>query len=531
MIQNFKALLDSRGTGSRAFLVFVAGLFSGLSFAPLSVVFFWPLAGALTLYYIFNSTTWRGRLAVSFLFNYGSMLSSLYWISIAPTVDPAFYFLIPFALFLLPAFAATFGTAALFIAGFFRHTPIAFAALTASSWMFFEWRRSIDLTGFSWNRAGMIWAEDPTALQIASLGGIPLLSFITIVVTCALFLMLSKHARLGGWVLAAILVPLHLFGAIRLWQNPLNTQAFIEDVRVRLVQANIPKNTLSGALILEQHLELSLKSSTEGISHVIWPEGSTRDFLDTNSNLRDYISAELSPVPFSLIFGRRMADDNVLNLTRKNAHLSAYLIDNSNSAFDTYDKVKLVPFGEYIPYESFFSWLGFYSLTSQFINRLPGEGPETLSLSSGPKIGVMICYDSLNSGRIVNQGNRPDFLVAITEDAWFIDSRSKLLARTPGPYQHLSEARIRAVEEGLSIARSSNPGVTGVIDPLGRIASPTLKLNDQGFLDKSIPKALKPTLYSSFGPNLIYVSLCILPLGVFALSIFRSPTRARREIS
>ncbi len=536
MTQALSCWLLARGGRARAGLTFLAGLGAGLAFVPVSLIPLWPLGAAITLFYLFHARTRAGRLAPSFLFCYGQMISGLYWVSLAPTVSPSFYFLIPLALIVLPAFAALFGTAALFVASWFRRDPAAFACAAVAAWLVFEWRRGIDLTGFAWNRAGMVWAGEPLTLQLAALGGIPALSFVTLVVSAGLFLMLVARARLGGALIAGALLPLLLFGAYRLASVPQADLPPVPDVKVRLVQANVTKNTWDGAAVLDQHLRLSQAAPLSGVSHVIWPEGSVRDFPDANLPLRRYMADQLAPAPYSLVFGRRTpdttTDPNAQTMQPRAAHLSAYLIDHRSLEFDTYDKSKLVPFGEYIPYKFIFDRLGFAALTGQFLDRVPGSGPKTLQVGNSARIGAFICYDSINTGRLVDPADRPDFLVTLTEDAWYILPAVPVLAKTPGPYQHLAEARVRAVEEGLSIARASNPGISGVIDPLGRLASATLGLNESGYLDALIPAALGPPLYSRIGPDRFYLLLtAVAILAAFGFFQASSPAKARRAVS
>lgn len=508
--------LAERRPRTRLALTFLSGLLAGLAFAPLYLVPLWPLGFALTLALIYQAQRWHMRLALSFLFSYGYMLTGLYWVSIAPTASPEFYFIIPFALLLLPAVTAIFGTLALFFAGFWRGNALSYGFFASGLWMFFEWRRGIDLTGAAWNRVGMIWTWDALPIQVAALGGIPLLSGLTVLCGLAIFLFIMGNRRLGAGLLIAPLLFVFVFGAVRLWTIPLDTQETLPDVQVRLVQANIPKNTFNGTFVYEEHLRRSQSRSLEGISHVIWPEGSIRAHLDLEPQIRADLAARLSPAPFSLVFGRRSADPELGVEARFGGptHLSAYLIDHETLDYAAYDKTQLVPFGEYVPYTAVFERLGFSALTGNFLGRVPGAGARTLTLPGSASVGVFICYDSLFSGRIVDPENRPEWLATITEDAWYILPDIAWLSRTPGPYQHLAESRLRAVEEGLSVARASNPGVSLVYDPYGRQWSGRLPLNTAGSIDSTIPKPLRRTLFSRLGYHQTYVSLVVLFLLV-----------------
>lgn len=519
------AALSARSVGTRALVVFVAGLLAGLAFAPTYLIALWPLGFALTLGLLYGAQTWPMRLWLSFLFAYGSMVSSLYWIALAPTADPQFYWTIPFALLLLPAVAALFGTLALFLASFWRRDPLSFGLLASAAWLFFEWRRGLDLTGFAWNRTGMIWTADPLLMQAAALGGVALLSLVAVLVGVGFFWLLFGRTRLGLGLVLALPALLIGFGAVRLAQAPQSGLETIPGVKVRLVQANIPKNTWDSGFVFNEHVRHSTRRPLDGISHVIWPEGSIRDYIDLNPALAPTVANALQGAPYSLTFTRRAVDADMGR--QAGTHLSAILLDHESLDYAAYDKSHLVPFGEYIPYSRFFGRLGFAAMTNLVGQRVPGGGPVTLQTGDGTKIGVFVCYDSIYSGQIIDQSNRPDWMVTLTEDAWYILPEVPIFAKTSGPYQHLAEARLRAVEEGLSLARASNPGISGVIDAFGRSWGPYLPLGQAGTLDSTIPKKIDRTPYSRLGPTICYGILILfcLKLGVVLHLFARLPAK------
>lgn len=479
----------------RGLLVFVLGLLSALAFAPTYIIPLWPLAFGVTLALLFQTDGWRGRLWLAFLFNYGSMLTGLYWASLAPATFPGLGFMVPLALLLLPAAMALFGTLALFIASFWRRDALAFAGLVGALWLFFEWRRSIDLTGPGWNRVGMIWTADPMLMQIGSVGGVFLLSAFAVLMGLGIFWALVGKYRLGIAAFIGVPVALVAFGLARLLPNPLDGQEALDGVQVRLVQANIPKGGGGTALdILEEHMVWSTRQPVDGLSHVIWPEGSIRYDVDRREDVRAYLFNAFGEDVQPLVYGRRTSDDGLAS------HVSVYLLDPKADEWAAYDKLNLVPFGEYIPLRGILGRFGFQTITGGFLDRRPGDGPKTLRTSPGDLgVGVFICYDSLYTGQVVDQTDRPAWLATITEDAWYIEPSISWLAKTPGPYQHAAESRLRAVEEGLSVARASNPGLSLVYDPYGRVWSGVVGLNKQGYVDSSIPVPLSRTIYSRLG--------------------------------
>ena len=501
----------------RGGLTFVLGLLSGLAFAPIYLIPLWPLAFGVTLALLYTTPGWRGRLWLAFLFNHGAMLSGFYWIALAPATFPGLEFMVVLALILLPAVLGVFGTLALFIGSFWRRDPLSFAGLMAALWLFFEWRRGIDLTGPGWNRVGMIWTADPTLMQLGAFGGVFVLSALAVLTGLGVFWALMGRGPLGLSVLVGVPVLLLSFGLARLGLAPLDSQETLAGVNIRLVQANIPKGGGGSAQdILDEHIYWSTTRPTDALSHIIWPEGSVRYNLDRRPDVRAALYAALGPNVRPLVYGRRDADGGV------GTHVSAYLLDPKTDTWDAYDKINLVPFGEYIPWRGVLSSLGFQTLTGGFLDRQPGHGPRTLRVGSGRResvgqgagavdlgVGVFVCYDSIYTGLIVDRADRPAWLATITEDAWYIEPSIPWLAKTPGPYQHAAEARLRAVEEGLSVARASNPGLSLVYDPYGRIWTGTVGLNKRGSIDSTIPVPLPPTPYSRLGPTWS-VWLCIL---------------------
>jgi apolipoprotein N-acyltransferase len=176
-----------------------------------------------------------------------------------------------------------------------------------------------------------------------------------------------------------------------------------------------------------------------------------------------------------------------------------------------YDKHHLVPFGEYVPFRHFMAKIGFEKLSHFRGSFDTGPGPATLHVKGMPPVGPLICYEVIFPREAVVPGDRPDWLVNITIDTWF--------GTTSGPYQHLAQARLRAVEQGLPLARSANNGVSAMIDPYGRLLD-TLPLDTQGVIDARLPAALPPTLYARLGDGFVL----FLGILLFLLSAWRSPS-------
>ncbi|MCE9523807.1 MAG: apolipoprotein N-acyltransferase, partial [Alphaproteobacteria bacterium] len=188
---------------------------------------------------------------------------------------------------------------------------------------------------------------------------------------------------------------------------------------------------------------------------------------------------------------------------------SMAVVSGDGRALATYDKAHLVPFGEYLPLFQLLEPLGITKLTGGSGGYTPGAGVRTLEVRGTPSFGVLICYELIFPGAVVERGRRPQWLVTMTDDSWF--------GPWTGPYQHLGIAKIRAAEEGVSIVRAANTGVSAIIDPYGRVIT-SLGLDRAGFLDGTLPKPLKQTIFSQVGDLLFGLML----LGIAGVGLFFS---------
>ena len=197
------------------------------------------------------------------------------------------------------------------------------------------------------------------------------------------------------------------------------------------------------------------------------------------------------------------------------AYNSVYVIDHAGSILSIYDKVHLVPFGEYLPFQNLLERIGLMQLTKIQGGFIPGDRRRALSVPRAPNFLPLICYEIIFPGEAVPRGERPGWLLNLTNDGWF--------GLSAGPYQHFQQARMRAIEEGLPLVRAANTGISAVIDPLGRVVA-SLPLATEGVLDSALPGALPPTTYARFGDGPAGLIVAIAGLLVIRL---RSRTHAR----
>jgi apolipoprotein N-acyltransferase len=245
-----------------------------------------------------------------------------------------------------------------------------------------------------------------------------------------------------------------------------------------------------------------------GVTHLIWPE-SAFPFLLTEQPVALAAIADLLPPGATLITGGARGDRGTGRLVVYN---SIYVLDDRADVLATYDKVHLVPFGEYLPFGEILRRLGLRQLIALPSGFTPGAGLHSLNVPNAPVMGPLVCYEVIFPGAVIAPGMRPGWLVNVTNDAWYRD--------TPGPYQHLQQARVRAVEEGLPLVRAANSGISAIVDPHGRLVA-SLPFGRVGVLDGGLPQALSPTLYARFGDRIFFIMLVATLALLAAGAVYR----------
>jgi apolipoprotein N-acyltransferase len=502
-------ILNSLSFRVRALLVFAAGAVMALSMPPTA---WWPLLFfGLSFFYILLSPIkgWRAFF-LGWLFGLGYFLVGLYWIGNALLVPGnTFLWVWPLAVLGLPVGLAIFTGAGCWLAARLADlkTWRGYAALIVCL-IFVEWLRGHIFTGFPWNLYGYGWAGHLPMVQSVSLFGVYGLTLLTIA-WCTLpgFLLASGQSRkVVSFSTIVLLLSLGCFygwGWNRLNTNPPQSR---DDVIVRVVQPNIPQDEKWDRELQVQNLQKIVRqSSADFISGktyaVIWPETAISDYVAKDKNAADFIrdSIFLPGRHGFLISGVLRHEEDPDGKPRYSNSLVAY--DTNLTPVATYNKSHLVPFGEYIPFQKFIP----LKPVVQFSGFTPGDGIETQLVSGLPSFSGLVCYEVLFPGFVAEKTPRPEWIINVTNDSWYGDS--------PGPYQHLTKAVYRAVEEGLPLARAANTGVSAFIDSYGRIES-KIGYNKTGYIDVALAKpALNATLYTQ------HKDLFVLMTGL-ALLIF-----------
>jgi len=274
-------------------------------------------------------------------------------------------------------------------------------------------------------------------------------------------------------------------------------------VRLRIMQPNVQQdekfNPSAKQKVMNHYLELSDRATgpqldgLRGVTHLIWPESAFPFLLTREPDALAQI-ASLLPQGTVLITGGVRAAEPSTDAKVTRAYNSIYVIEHDGSIVSIYDKVHLVPFGEFLPMQEFLERLGLMQLTKVPGGFVAGDRRRVMDVPRAPRMLPLICYEIIFPGEAVPDGQRPGWLVNLTNDGWFGPSS--------GPYQHLQQARVRAIEQGLPLVRAANTGVSAVVDPLGRVIG-SLSLGIEGVLDASLPRPIEATVYARMGDALV----------------------------
>ncbi len=494
--------------------LFLLGVIASFAFAP---YFYTPLmaialSGLLVFIYL-GQGRWQG-FTDGWWFGFGHFVSGLYWISESfanqPSVPDA---LGPLAVLLLSAGLAFFPALAGFVTNRLARRGPQLLLVFAVTLGVVEWLRGHLFTGFPWNPMAAIWSGSPIMMQPLAFIGTYGLGVLTVLLLASPVLLIPGIGGRRGWVITLVAgVMLAAWAGSGAWRLSANPTTWVAETTLRLVQPNIPQMQKWDRMQARQNFAdyLSMTGSLpfpDGQLIVVWPETAIIDADFDRTMGRRAIIAHMLPENGHLITGaprRFLSDDNDWMVAN-----SLFVLNHDGAIVGQYDKHHLVPFGEYLPARDLLSIFGLKKLTDGSLDFTSGAGVTTLDLPDLPAISPLICYEVIFPGSVVDSNNRPGLLVNITNDAWF--------GTSIGPHQHFAQSRMRAVEEGIPLARAAGTGISAVIDPFGRIIT-RIPLDVRGVADASLPQALnKRTAYSLIGewPLLLMV---LLVTGVVILN-------------
>ena len=524
----------------RILIAFLAGAGSVLALPPANV---WPapfVTFPILLWLVDGAAAGRlggvwAAASAGWWFGFGYFLTGLYWIGNAFLVDAKMFgWLLPLAVIGLPAWLALYTALALAFArliwtrGASRVLALAIALTLA------EWLRGHLFSGFPWNTFAYALISPLWLAQGASLIGIWGLTFLAVAIYASPAVLADDRADTARpWLVVAmalsVVLALGIFGAARLATFPTTYEA---GVRMRIMQPNLAQdakfNLSQKNQVLSRYIALSDRSSgpqSTGVRDatlLIWPESAFPFFLTREPDALAQIAAFLRPTTV-LITGGIRPPETAATAPITRAYNSIYVIGPDGSILSVYDKVHLVPFGEYLPFQSVLERLGLSQLTRVRGGFFAGSRRRNLRVPGAPDALPLVCYEIIFPGDsvprsarpgwvydhigrylgwpfVAGSGERPGWMLNLTNDGWF--------GLSAGPYQHLQQARVRAIEEGLPLIRAANTGISAVIDPLGRVIR-SLPLGTEGVIDSPLPRALQPTPYARLGDWMLGAMLAL----------------------
>lgn len=484
----------------------IAGTLISFAFAP---TFFLPLILGLGVlsYHVCISDNPKKAAILGFYFGVSHFVISLHWVSFAVLLyAKELWWLLPFSIFGLPCVIAVFIALSCFAAHFFRESKY-YDLYFAISWIFFEWLRSWIFTGFPWNQVGYTLSFSTSLVQGASIFGVLGLSLIVVYIASGLRHLLSDQTILKKHIIVSIIIfaLIMIFGLARL--NNLSDVGNT-NLSIRLVQANIQhQDQLSTNQFIDNlktHIDLS--QGYGSLFHprlVIWPESSVPTFIN-NQNLLHIISSFLTPEQ-TLITGSAHKDGEA-------QYVGMYGINYLGEIIFGYNKIHLVPFGEYLPIKDNLPKIISNKLSKMLekiidLNYSKGSIGQTIKVDNFI-IKPLICYESIFPHEVKTKD--ADFILSITNDNWF--------GHSAGPYQHFYITAMRAIENGVPIIISANNGISAIIDPLGRILKQT-QIDTQTYLDGYVPNKLQTSnLYTSYHK---IITIGFLIVALFTLEFIK----------
>jgi apolipoprotein N-acyltransferase len=528
----------------RRLVAVLAGTASALAMAPFHLwpvlwvtlpVLVWLIDAALASRAHAIETPWYARpmvatAEVGWLFGFGYFLAGLYWIGAAFLVEAdRFAVFMPVAVLAMPAGLALFYAGAVALAAAFWRPGLGRVLVLALSLSAFEWLRGHVLSGFPWNVLGYALTYPDALMQSASVLGIYGLTLAAVLVFALPPVLWNETtggpAGLRGRAaaVAIALAPLFVAGIAGHIRLTLAASTTVPDVKIRIVQPSVPQREkwipANQSRFFQEHLDLSIRNPAGeidnliGVTVVIWPEAAM-PFRPLETPQALAAIDQMLPEGVALIAGAVRAEKAPPTSPRLWSFFNSLLVFVRGRLLTRYDKIRLVPFGEFLPLRDVLGAFGLRQLAAMGSFET-GETPRPLLGIPGlPAAVALICYEAIFPAAVAQGSERPGVIVNITNDGWF--------GITSGPYQHFHQARTRAVEEGLPLVRAANNGVSAVVDPYGRVLQ-RLDLEQRGVIDSSLPVALaQPPPYARFG-DAIFAAIWLIGAAIFSMGRSRTP--------
>jgi apolipoprotein N-acyltransferase len=494
----------------------------------------------------------RQAFVAGWWWGFGYFLGGFWWLGAAFLMEAEeFAWALPFGVIGVPAFLASFAGLGFVLARLLWVPGATRVFALAAGLGLAEWLRGNVLTGFPWNAFGMALGDHLVPAQIAALIGLNGLTILTVLLFAAPGVMVrwspeaiaAARSRLAPVEPVVSLRPLAAallaFAAIWAFGSYRLARAEFDDVpgvKLRIMQPNLPHGVTfrpeNGQVFLSHYLELSQGTAgavpldEAGVTALIWPESAFPFILAYEPKALQQIGALLPPGTVLVTGAARaeLADSATDAAPRRSDSVpeffNAIQVVDAGVITESYDKVHLVPFGEYLPFQSWFNSLGIHQFVHIPGGFDPGKEHRLLTIPGLPKAAPLVCYEAIFPGEVVPPnaaGERPGFLLNVTNDGWF--------GTTAGPYQHFQQARLRAIEEGLPLVRAAGTGISAIVDAYGRIRG-ELPLGVAGTLDGPLPQKTDPPIFARYPALANFVTGSTLGAVAIVCRLWRRRGRA-----
>ena len=492
-------------------IIFLLGSISSLSLPPYNFFYINFFTLSFLLIFLIKNKTFlkRNYFLYGWLFGFGYFVSSLYWISISLTFDSQLKVLIPISIILIPSFLALFIALPVFFLSYFLKLNNLILVLIFSLLLsFFEFIRGSILTGFPWNLFVYSFSENLSFIQMLSVFGTYGLNLICInffLLPSILFLNKTKSEVIASSFLFIIFLSFFLIGNSRLKDANI-VYSFDEGAVIKTISSKVEINRFynfdNEEDIINQLIGLS-DPEKDVPTIFVWPEGViTSTYLKDISKYKDLF--KVFSDKHIIIIG---INDLVPNKENE-IYNSLALFDNQLNLKSLYYKNKLVPFGEFLPLETLLSKIGLRSIAHNYQSFSRGDERDIIKIKNNSfnlNILPLICYEIIYSGKL-SKTNNFNLIINISEDGWF--------GKSIGPSQHFTHSIFRAIEEGKSVIRSSNNGISAIIGPKGELIKIHESTEGGVLITKKLEKLNKSTIFSSYGRSNIFFYLALIYISL-----------------
>ena len=478
--------------------IFLIGLISSYSLPPYNLFYLNFFSYPALLWILLKFSKYKLKsFNIGWMFGFSYFISNLYWITNSLTFEDAFKPLIPFALFLIPLFLGLFyGLSTLTFSFLNPKKNFLSILILVTSLSIFEYIRSFIFGGFPWNLISFSFVKHLEFIQLLSITGTYAFNSIIVLLfllPTTLFFNYKKNLKISIFLLSLLLFFTNYFIGYLNLKNYELTENKDLGFNIKIISPNVNINRYfineNPRKLISELIDIA-DPNPQNETLFILPEGILSNIYFEDLKKFKYLFLNSFSKKHKIILGMNIYEN-------KKIYNSLLVLDNELNILGKYYKNKLVPFGEFLPFEKTLGNLGFKKITQGYQSFSADIERDSIQMNNY-KFIPLICYEVIYSGKINKNKKNYDFILNISEDGWFGDSI--------GPYQHFSHSIFRSIEEGKPLIRSSNNGISAFLNPKGQVVDKNLT-TDKGFIEITSLKKSNKTIFSSHGNKIFFYFL------------------------